>query len=301
MEAFQYVSNYFSPYIPAIQEENEDYTLYYATALTALVIAVTAKCFCYFRANPSSLAIRNVQIHPTKNTEDQEELLNACRIGDLGKVIRLIGEETNIFLPEKNDSLLHAAVTTGNIDIVNLLIEKGLDPNIKTPFNQTPLHFAAERGHIKVAEILLGKGAEIDIQTNSLKTPLFMAAESGNLELVKLLIKNSADINISDIKRHSPLHIAVLNKHKEVVTELLNQKVNLEAVNEKNQTPLHCAYIIDNKEIIDLLIQKGANQQALDQEKRKPSQYRKPIQMENFLKNSLTKLLTKKKKTSDKE
>jgi ankyrin repeat protein len=46
-------------------------------------------------------------------------------------------------------------------NVVNALLKKGADPNIKDSHKRTPLHQAADEGHTKITEILLKAGADI--------------------------------------------------------------------------------------------------------------------------------------------
>jgi len=36
----------------------------------------------------------------------------------------------------------------GHLDIVKLLLERGVDPNVQDHDGETPLHYAARRGHL---------------------------------------------------------------------------------------------------------------------------------------------------------
>ena len=72
-------------------------------------------------------------------------------------------------------SPLHCAAEEGHVEIVNLLLEKGVDVDIGANgvlitddgasarvrcSGGTPLHCAAKRGQVEVAKILLARGAD---------------------------------------------------------------------------------------------------------------------------------------------
>ena len=55
--------------------------------------------------------------------------------------------------------MMHAAFA-GNVELVNLLLEKGADPNARNGEGKTPSTFAREKGHDSVVELLRKRGAE---------------------------------------------------------------------------------------------------------------------------------------------
>ncbi len=80
-----------------------------------------------------------------------------------------------------------------------MLIKKGADVNftskgfLPSQGNWTPLHYAAEKGYTDIVELLLKKGANPNIKTNKDgKTPLSIARESGNRQIIELLIRYGA-------------------------------------------------------------------------------------------------------------
>ena len=62
------------------------------------------------------------------------------------------------------------------LDVVDLLIRKGVSPNAKTATNRTPLHFAAGAGSAVNARILLSKGAIVSSRDSNGDSPIHLAA-----------------------------------------------------------------------------------------------------------------------------
>jgi ankyrin repeat protein len=54
---------------------------------------------------------------------------------------------------------MHAAAAGGHKDIVELLLTKGADINIKDRQGQTPLQIAQEKGHTEIADLLKKRGS----------------------------------------------------------------------------------------------------------------------------------------------
>jgi len=64
------------------------------------------------------------------------------------------------------DYPLHVAVTMGNMEYVQALIEAGADVNQKGEHGYTALHDAVEQDNCDIAEILLKNGADISVKNN---------------------------------------------------------------------------------------------------------------------------------------
>ena len=72
--------------------------------------------------------------------------------------------------------------------------------------SKTALHLAAQIGNLEAVEILINRGADLLALTSKKKTPLHLAAASGNVDIVKLLLSKDVPPNIQNESRHTPLH-----------------------------------------------------------------------------------------------
>ena len=107
------------------------------------------------------------------------------------------------------------SMAVGHIDVVRLLLDKGADPN---EMDRTPLHRASLEGHKYVVQLLLERGAKPNrITKYDQETPLHLAAERGQLDVVKMLLDGGADRTMTDYVGKTPMQLAAGEGYSEVV------------------------------------------------------------------------------------
>ena len=87
---------------------------------------------------------------------------------------------------------LYTAACYGFTDMVETLIQKGLNIDTQTDYGETALHGAAEYGHASTVDLLLRKGAHIGISDDQDRTPLDFAMRRKDPAAISLLIKLGA-------------------------------------------------------------------------------------------------------------
>jgi ankyrin repeat protein len=125
----------------------------------------------------------------------------------------------------KNDFGIIIASRVGFLQIVELLLSKGANPNVKNTFLDSPLIAASEMGHLNVVKLLLSKGANFYVIDKHRKTPIMLASEHGRIHVVDFLLKNGANPNDKDDKGQTSIVLASGAGYKNVVTLLLNSGV----------------------------------------------------------------------------
>ena len=151
--------------------------------------------------------------------------------------------------------------TTG-LQIVELLLEKGADPNQQLFFKPanargvlmtrgvTPLIRAAANADAEVVKLLLAKGADATIMTADRQTPIHAALagrapEPVALELIRTFQKAGTDVNVVALIHHqeevrggTALHYAVRKRFKEAIKLLASMKIDMDAVDQDGLTAL---------------------------------------------------------------
>jgi len=90
------------------------------------------------------------------------------------------------------------ACKSGNYKKVKLLLNKGVNPDIRSDDGETPLIWVSTENpskYYKIAELLIKYKADINACDAYGTTPLIEACNGGNYYVAKLLIKKGADVN----------------------------------------------------------------------------------------------------------
>jgi hypothetical protein len=129
----------------------------------------------------------------------------------------------------KNLSLLPEAAARGNVTVVELLLEKGVELESKDGYGQTPLSRAVEKGHKVVVKLLLEKGADLESKDQIGRTPPSIGTEHGHDAVIKLLLKKSVDLESKDQIGRTPLSIATEHGHDAMIKLLLEKDADLKS------------------------------------------------------------------------
>ena len=168
-------------------------------------------------------------------------------------------------------------------DTLKLLINKGLDVNIKFNDGSTPLHVAVKKYFTSkkqeaMIRLLIESGADVNAKSDDGSTPLHVAVKkyftSKKQEaMIQLLIESGADVNArEDTKGFSPLHVAITVNQTNIAQLLINNGADVNAKSDDGSTPLQLAvkkYFTSKKQeaMIQLLIESGADVNAREDTK----------------------------------
>jgi hemoglobin len=119
-------------------------------------------------------------------------------------------------------TLLQETVGSGNLALVELLLELGADLNAGY---HTALYSVANecrKGGGDIVRTLVAAGARVNFAEGSKRcTPLHMAARRGNVEIAEALLDCGADIDVRDSKGDTPLQRALNCRKPELASLLL--------------------------------------------------------------------------------
>ncbi|KAH3861103.1 hypothetical protein DPMN_024031, partial [Dreissena polymorpha] len=171
-----------------------------------------------------------------------------------------------------NHTPLHMAVITGNIAVVTQLLEHGADLEARDGDHMTPVHKCAMYGKMEVLEVLQQKGANMNARTSEQLTPLLVASWKGHLHVVEFLLSNRAKVAATDSCMRTALHWAVDQGHYNIMQVLMKYggQTLLPQMDHTDQTVGHYAARTGNTMILRLLMDFGINLEARDQDGKTP-------------------------------
>lgn len=197
---------------------------------------------------------------------------------------------SNGFTAQKNDNLfgeaLKKAISDNNLSQVEILLEKGANPNEfykldlkKDLYDKSeyriPIFLAIKKNNYKVVKALLDNGANPNVYRHG-KPPLYYCASIKRIKIFELLLKNGADPDIM-LNGASLVFrlISILDEKpymEKALDILLENGVNTNIGN-NNMTPLEYAIISEKSKLIKKLLQYGADPNLVNEKGATPTLY----------------------------
>ena len=137
------------------------------------------------------------------------------------------------------------------------LLRRGMDPNRKSPNQQTPLTMAAREDSWKAFDVLLAS-PKIDVNLPNAhdETPLMYTALLGDLPRSQKLLSMGAKVNQAG---WSALHYAAIKGHSKIVAMLVTKGANVNEPSPDGDTPLILAVRSGDVDTVQALIRAGAD------------------------------------------
>ncbi|KAL8116061.1 hypothetical protein AgCh_022522 [Apium graveolens] len=222
--------------------------------------------------------------------KNEHGLFVAVQFGDIQTVRFLLDKDparlhhTTVY---DRHSPLHIAAANGQIQILSLLLDRAVNPDLVNRHKQTPLMLAAMHGNISCVEKLIQAGANI-LKFDSLngRTCLHYAAYYGHSDSLQAILTIAQTshvafswgfarfVNIRDGKGATPLHLAARQKHPDCVHTLLDNGALVCAstggYSFPGSTPLHLAARGGSVDCIRELLAWGADRHQRDSSGRIP-------------------------------
>ena len=210
----------------------------------------------------------------TKDGTGQTALMRAAAEGHRELVERLLDEDVDLADEEDAGRVFRVAVSNNHTEIVQLLLDAGVDRFIQNNLNFTALIEAvSEEGGLETAAILIDAGVAVNAQgvEGNGDTALIRAVKGKNLDAVRMLLDANADPNLQNRKGNTALIVAADQFDAptvELVGLLLDAGADPNLQNEEGTTALmraaHHGYI----DVVRMLLDAGANPNFQDGDER---------------------------------
>jgi ankyrin repeat protein len=197
--------------------------------------------------------------------DDGQALLKACLNNDWRKAETLIrsGCHLGARCEDARTPLMHAC-RKGQDTLVQLLIDKGADPQVMDKRGDACLHFPETLRNRTILECILKEyqrlGVSVDVESlYSECSPLSIACKHLAVNSAELLLTYGADPNGCKNGKHRPLVEASAQGHVGLVRALLKWRPDVNATNKDGFTPLLQACTSNQWGVAQLLMDEGAD------------------------------------------
>lgn len=190
-------------------------------------------------------------------------VLEAATAGSQHKLFKkMVAFGMNIYAPcagGLSSNLLYVAAKSGAYEIVECLLRKGMDVNIRGGWHGCALTAAASGGHWVTSRLLIENGASFAILSHDGTSSLQAAVRYGHCEVVQLLLDAGAPVDVIEGKYGSLLQWAALNTPESVVHLLLDRGIDVNLQGGYFGNALQAWSYVGNDYIVKTLLEKGAN------------------------------------------
>jgi len=243
-----------------------------------------------------------------ENAHEQSAALHAAvRLGHTARVRDLIAQGANVEARDaEGRSPLAIALSTGNADIAQALLDGDADANARGVGETFFLHFAAQERRPDLVRLLVQHGANAAATDDSGATAMHVACRTGDtavvremlrargaaesfvardnlgqapihlalagdsFETLELVLGAGADPSAPGASGGTPLHTVAARGDADAVRLLLQHRASVTARDAQGRTPLHMAAAFDAEEVLELLVAGGARTDDRDATGRTP-------------------------------
>lgn len=163
-------------------------------------------------------------------------LLDAASYGNNKNTIEILlekGANPNVSSTDGETPLMRVIRKFKDEDLVKLFLTKGAIVNAKNKHGWTALKDAVDSENPNIVKLLIEAGANVSDKTDDGDTALFWAS---NQEIAQILISKGVDVNALSTNGNNALILQTKYHRLDIVSFLLTQGVNLEYKNNDGET-----------------------------------------------------------------
>ncbi|XP_060594742.1 ankyrin-3-like [Ruditapes philippinarum] len=201
---------------------------------------------------------------PSHIQHGNSPLITAAKRGsvDLAECLLRSGVDVN-YRNKNNVSALDKAVIWNQVEICRVLLNHGAVVNVNGgKFQRTPLHIAADMGHTDLVQLLLNKGADVNIRDHKNDYPCQSAAVLGHSKILKEILEKDIYSGASQMSHNfkpiskgmSLYHIAVVKDNQSILRVLKEVGVDPNMKDKYGRTALYLAAVNGKTALVQLLL-----------------------------------------------
>ena len=139
---------------------------------------------------------------------------------------------------------IHYMCQYQSIDVIKLLIDKGVDLECETHDKWRPIHLVCRYRSIDAIKLLVDNEVDLECETDAKSKPIHLACTNQSIDAIKLLVDTGVDLECEDDNKWRPIHYACRFRSIDAIKLLVDNKVNLECETNKKWKPIHivCHY-----------------------------------------------------------
>jgi ankyrin repeat protein len=163
------------------------------------------------------------------------------------------------------NGLFNYAAKGGNLDYLQLLIDRGLPYKGYNDFGGNAVLFAAKgtrgfKNGLNTYQFLKDKGLTINVSGKDAKNPLhFVAAREKDEKLLQFFLDEGVKADAPDVDGNSPFMLAARSNTSEILKMLRSYVNDLNQRNSKGETALSMALRRNTPDVVQFLIEQGAD------------------------------------------
>lgn len=182
-------------------------------------------------------------------TNMRDELLNACRNGDIKTVVKVIDSTYIEYKDDNGDTALTLASSKGHLEIVKMLLKKGANLNHQNRLGDTALKLSfmsPVKGRANMYNLLLEEGADMELQDDYGTTALITATYNSDVKAIEVLIGKGAKIDHQDQFGDTALIIACNFRVEPIILLFYEKGASMTIKNNKGKSALDFLSEIEN-------------------------------------------------------
>jgi len=164
-------------------------------------------------------------------------------------------QENNISMCEININFNIITKLFRNNNLVKYLIDNAI--GIKNTKNMKLIHYICRYSTPELIEYIIDKGIDLECRTNNEWYPIHFICKHSTPELIKYIIDKSVNIECTTKNRWKPIHFICRYSTPELIKYIIDKGVDLECMTNQGWKPIHFIRRHSTPELIKYIIDKG--------------------------------------------